>query len=57
MEGGYNARAIGDSIYTEGNTLDELKSNVRDAVQCHFDVDNIPRIIRLHLVIEEIITI
>lgn len=40
IEGGYNARAIGESIFTEGDTLDELKINIRDAVHCHFDEDN-----------------
>ncbi len=57
LEGGYTARAIGESIFTEGDTLDELKANIREAVQCHFDEDNIPKIIRLHLVKEEIITV
>lgn len=56
IEGGYNARAIGESIYTQGDTLDELKNNIREAVQCHFD-ENVPKIIRLHLVKEEIITV
>ena len=55
--GGYNARAIGESIFTEGDTLDELKANIRDAVHCHFDEDKLPKIIRLHLVKEEVITV
>ena len=57
LEGGYTARAIGDSIFTEADTIDELKANIRDAVQCHFDEANTPKIIRLHLVKEEIITV
>ena len=57
IEGGYNARAIGESIYTQGNTLNDLKVNIRDAVQCHFDDNDIPNVIRLHLVTEEIITV
>ncbi|HEY0246314.1 MAG TPA: 2-oxoisovalerate dehydrogenase [Mucilaginibacter sp.] len=56
IEGGYNARAIGEAIFTQGDTLDELKMNIRDAVQCHFDDEHLPKIIRLHLVKEEIIT-
>jgi len=36
-EGGYTAKALGQSIFTEGETLDELKKNVKDAVKCHFD--------------------
>ena len=57
IEGGYNARAIGEAIFTQGETLDELKQNIRDAVQCHFDEAHLPKIIRLHLVREEIITV
>jgi len=57
IEGGYNARAIGEAIFTQGETMDELKANIRDAVQCHFDDDKLPKIIRLHLVREEIITV
>ena len=36
-EGRYNARAIGESIYTQGNNMEDLKANIREAVQCHFD--------------------
>ena len=57
IEGGYNAKAIGESIFTQGDDMNDLKANIRDAVQCHFDEDNIPKIIRLHLVKEEIITV
>jgi hypothetical protein len=57
IDGGYNARAIGESIYTEGDSLEELKTNIKDAVHCHFDEGNRPKIIRLHFVKEEIITV
>jgi hypothetical protein len=57
LEGGYTARAIGESIFTEAESLDELKSNIREAVQCHFEEPNIPKVIRLHFVKEEIITV
>lgn len=57
-EGGYNARALGYSIFTEGETLVELKENIKDALCCHFDkVENIPSIIRLHIVKEEVVTL
>ncbi len=56
-EGGYEARALGHSIYTEGETLDELKTMVQDAVRCHFDEDLRPRVIRLHLVRDEVIPV
>jgi len=57
IEGGYNARAIGESIFTEGDSLDELRANIREAVQCHFDEGKAPKIIRLHFVKEEILTV
>ena len=37
LEGGYEARALGHSIHTQGDTLEYLKANVQDAVRCHFD--------------------
>ncbi|HEX9760125.1 MAG TPA: hypothetical protein VGA40_04360 [Candidatus Acidoferrales bacterium] len=56
-EGGYEARALGHSIFTEAETLEELRANVQDAVRCHFDTDNRPRVIRLHLVKEEVLPV
>lgn len=56
-EGGYIARALGESIFTEADDLESLHQQVRDAVHCHFDEDEIPRIIRLHFTREEIITV
>lgn len=53
-EGGYEAKAIGYSIYTEADTLDELREMVRDAVICHFEDEERPQIIRLHFVREEV---
>ncbi len=49
----YDARALGYSIYTQGEDWDDLKEMARDAVLCHFDEDGAPRVIRLHLVREE----
>ncbi|HHY99052.1 MAG TPA: 2-oxoisovalerate dehydrogenase [Firmicutes bacterium] len=56
-EGGYEARALGYSIFTAGDTLEDLREAVRDAVRCHFDEKNLPRIIRLHFVKEEVIAV
>jgi predicted RNase H-like HicB family nuclease len=47
-EGGYTARALGESIFTEGETLEEMKNNIKEAVDCHFDGDKKPKLIRLH---------
>jgi predicted RNase H-like HicB family nuclease len=53
-EGGYTARALGYSIFTEAETIEELKESVRDALRCHFDKDEeVPNIVRLHIVKEE----
>ena len=37
VEGGYDAKALGYSIYTQGENWDDLKEMARDAVCCHFD--------------------
>jgi hypothetical protein len=55
-EGGYEARALGHPIFTQAETMDELRDMVRDAVRCHFDPDSTPAIIRLHFVKDEVIT-
>ncbi len=54
-EGGFIARALGPSIITEADTYEELRANVRDAVQCHYEDHERPALIRLHYVREEII--
>ena len=54
-EGGYTARALGDSIFTEADTLPELRLMVKDAVRCHFDEGDMPKVIRLHIVQEEVL--
>ena len=56
-EGGYQARALGESIFTEAEDLESLHVNVRDAVQCHFEQGQAPKIIRLHFVREEVIAL
>ncbi len=54
-EGGFIAKSLGFSIYTEGDDLDELRTNIRDAVDCHFETGQKPRVIRLHFVHDEVI--
>ena len=53
-EGGYEAKARGYSIFTEGEPIDELKNNIREAIHCHFE-NNAPKMVRLHYVKGEII--
>ena len=54
-EGGYTARALGTSIVTEADDLPGLRAAVRDAVRCHFEPVDRPKLIRLHLVHDEVI--
>jgi hypothetical protein len=53
-DGGFTARALGASIFTEAETWIALRARVRDAVRCHFDEGEGPRIVRLHFVREEV---
>lgn len=56
-EGGWTARALGESLFTEGDSLDELKENIKEAVACHFDDENKPKLLRLHIVKDELLTL
>ena len=56
-EGGYIARALGQSIFTEADTLAELPEKVREAVRCHFEEGHAPKIVRLHHVRSEVIAV
>lgn len=49
-EGGYVAHATGASIVTEADNLEQLRETVRDAVHCHYEEADRPKVIRLHLV-------
>mgnify|MGYP001613132072 FL=1 len=55
LEGGFEANALGNSIYTQAENLDDLKRNIKEAVACHFGEGEMPKIIRLHYIKEEVI--
>jgi hypothetical protein len=55
-EGGFTARALGESIFTEADDVADLHVKVRDAVRCHFDEGRVPKIIRLHFVREDVLS-
>lgn len=55
-EGGFTARALGYSIYTEADTWNDLKLAIQDALACHFEDDQKPHIVRLHYLKDEVIT-
>jgi hypothetical protein len=54
-EGGFLAKAVGTSIITEADSIPHLHEQVRDAVRCHFEPAQMPKMIRLHFVREETI--
>jgi hypothetical protein len=56
-EGGYTARALGESIFTEAESLSELKNNVKESVLTHFEDQDRPKVIRLHFVKGELLTV
>jgi len=56
LDGGYSASAVGLGIHTQGDTMDDIRRNVREAVDCYFDDGMVrPRLIRLHFVRAEIL--
>ena len=55
-DGGFSAHAVRASIFTQGDTPEQLRENVRDAVRCHFpDLAGRPKVIRLHHVRDELL--
>jgi hypothetical protein len=55
-DGGYTARALGESIFTQAPDLKTLRDMVGDSVHCHYiDEQKRPKLIRLHIVRDEII--
>jgi len=56
-EGGLTARALGVSIFTEADDIESLHRQVRDAVHCHFEESETPKMIRLHFTREEVLAV
>jgi hypothetical protein len=57
VDGGFTASALGVGIHTEAENLEDLRNNVREAVDCYFDEDSdAPKIIRLHFVRDEVLS-
>ncbi len=52
-EGGFEAKALGYSIFTEGDSIEELRENIKEAIHCHFE-ENAPKVVRLHYIKEEV---
>ena len=57
-EGGYTARALGESIFTQAETWEELEEAIRDAIRCHFDQEqDRPKVLRLHYVRDKVLAL
>ena len=56
-EGGFTARALGHAIFTEGDSPEQIEANARDAVRCHFEEGDLPKVIRLHYVRDDVIAV
>lgn len=56
-EFGYTAHALNYSIFTEADSIAELKFNIDDAIKCHFDTNELPKIVHMHFVRDEIFAI
>jgi predicted RNase H-like HicB family nuclease len=52
-EGGFEAKAPGHSIFTEADSMESLKQNIREAIQCHFETDA-PEVVHLHFIKEDV---
>lgn len=57
-EGGYNARAVGASIFTQAETLDELRLMIKEAIDCHYDNEaDKPKLVHLHVSHDEVFAV
>ncbi|MGH9621159.1 MAG: type II toxin-antitoxin system HicB family antitoxin [Bryobacteraceae bacterium] len=57
-EGGYWARALGQAIFTQAETWEELRANILEATTLHFeDSTSRPRLLQLHYVKDELIPV
>jgi predicted RNase H-like HicB family nuclease len=54
-DGGFVAEALGESIITQADTWEELRTNVREAVTAFYFDQPAPKVVRLHLVRDEVL--
>ena len=57
FDGGYEAQAVGHPIFTQSDNYDELPELLRDAVKCHFDENELPDLIRIQLIKNDVIAV
>lgn len=51
LEGGFETKALGESIFTQAETVSELRENIKDAIKCHFEFENMPKMIILEKIL------
>ncbi|MGA3069589.1 MAG: 2-phospho-L-lactate guanylyltransferase [Terracidiphilus sp.] len=56
-DGGFTAEALGESIFTQADSWEELRANVREAVQAFYFDSVAPASIRLHLIRDEVLAV
>ncbi len=56
-EGGYVANALGASIYTQGDSISEVRANIVEAIECHFDEPDRPSWVRILFLREEVMAV
>ncbi len=56
VDGGYSARALVYGIHTQAETIEEMRDNIRETVECYFDeASTRPSVVRLHFVRDEVL--
>lgn len=56
-DGGYCAECLTENIFTQGDTWEELRDNVVEAVSAFYFDRPVPLKIRLHLVRDEVVSV
>jgi hypothetical protein len=57
QDGGFIAEALGENIVTEANTWDQLRANVKEAVEAYYFEEPKPAFLRLHLRRDEVLAV
>jgi predicted RNase H-like HicB family nuclease len=57
VDGGFTAEALGESIFTQGDTWAELRANVQEAVEAFYLDRQKPASLRMHMVRDEVLAI
>lgn len=57
-EGGYYAESVGNGIFAEGETIQELKENIKGGIDCYYNSsEDTPKFVHLHFVRDEVFAI